>query len=138
MKRRVVIDTNVYVSRFLRESSTPGRALEFALRNEVVLLSRATFEELRATLSKPKLARYLDPNEFGPFLRELIESSEIVEPYTVIRACRHPKDDKFLELAIDGRADLILTGDNDLLALHPFRGISILSPMQYLGQFSHR
>jgi putative PIN family toxin of toxin-antitoxin system len=51
-----------------------------------------------------------------------------------IRACRDPRDDKFLEVAVHGRADLIVTGDTDLLALHPFRGISILTPAEYVAQ----
>jgi len=55
-----------------------------------------------------------------------------VPVFTTIRVCRDPRDDKFLELAVDGRADLILTGDSDLLTLHPFRGIAILTPAQYL------
>ena len=49
-----------------------------------------------------------------------------------VRECRDPKDDKFLEVALNGRADLILTGDADLLALHPWQNIAILSPAQYL------
>lgn len=53
---------------------------------------------------------------------------------TPIRACRDPRADKFLEVAVRGRADLILTGDQDLLALHPFRDIAILSPVDYLRQ----
>ncbi len=53
---------------------------------------------------------------------------------TKIKACRHPKDDKFLELAVDGHADVIITGDKDLLALHPFEGIDILRPLDYLDR----
>jgi predicted nucleic acid-binding protein len=49
-----------------------------------------------------------------------------------IRACRDPRDDKFLEAAVHGHADLILTGDRDLLDLHPFRAIAILTPAAYL------
>jgi predicted nucleic acid-binding protein len=49
-----------------------------------------------------------------------------------VRDCRDPKDDKLLELALSGRADLILTGDEDLLVLHPWRGVSILTPSAYL------
>ncbi len=52
--------------------------------------------------------------------------------FTTIRVCRDSRDDKFLELAVDGRANMILTGDEDLLALHPFRGIAIHTPAQYL------
>ena len=49
-----------------------------------------------------------------------------------IQACRDPKDDKFLELAVNGEADLIISGDEDLLTLHPFMDISILSTADYL------
>ena len=47
-------------------------------------------------------------------------------------ASRDPKDDKFLDVAVNGRADVIVTGDGDLLALHPFRGIAILTPAAYV------
>ncbi len=51
-----------------------------------------------------------------------------------ITDCRDPKDNKFLELAINGNATCIITGDKDLLVLHPFRGISILTPRLFLEQ----
>ena len=50
-----------------------------------------------------------------------------------VEICRDPRDDKFLELALAGRADFLLTGDADLLALHPFRGTTILTPTAYLA-----
>ena len=56
-----------------------------------------------------------------------------VQTPTSIRACRDPKDDKFLEVAVHGSADVIVTGDSDLLDLHPFRGIAILTPADYLN-----
>lgn len=49
-----------------------------------------------------------------------------------VRECRDPKDDKFLEVALNGKADLILTGETALLAMHPWQGIAILSPARYL------
>ena len=59
--------------------------------------------------------------------------TEPIEVNSVIRLCRHPKDDKFLELANDGAADFLITGDADLLALHPFRTTAILTPAAYLA-----
>jgi predicted nucleic acid-binding protein len=53
-----------------------------------------------------------------------------------VRACRDPKDDKFLELAVSGAACCVVTGDQDLLALHPFRSVSILTPAQFLEALS--
>jgi putative PIN family toxin of toxin-antitoxin system len=55
-----------------------------------------------------------------------------VEPSIHIRACRDARDDKFLEVAVHGKADAIVTGDADLLALDPFQGIAILTPADYL------
>ena len=59
----------------------------------------------------------------------LIEMVEIVE---TVQASRDPKDDKFLDVAVNGRADVIVTGDSDLLALNPYRGVAILTPADYL------
>jgi predicted nucleic acid-binding protein len=56
---------------------------------------------------------------------------QIIDP-PPIRACRDPKDDKFLEVAVHGRTDAIVTGDEDLLDLNPFRGVAILTPAEYL------
>ena len=63
-----------------------------------------------------------------------VNSVTIVPQAAMVRECRDPKDDKFLELALDGQADLLVTGDEDLLALHPWRGIPILSPANYLAR----
>jgi predicted nucleic acid-binding protein len=59
---------------------------------------------------------------------------EIVEVEQPVRASRDPKDDKFLEAAVNGRADVLVTGDRDLQDLHPFRGIAILTPADYLAR----
>ena len=64
----------------------------------------------------------------------LVYESELVEITEVVNACRDPKDDKFLELAVSGRATHIISGDDDLLALHPFRGIAILTPQDFVAQ----
>ena len=64
-------------------------------------------------------------------LRPLVEIVEVVQQ---VRACRDPHDDKFLEAAVNGRADVIITGDKDLLELHPFRGIAIVGPADYLSR----
>ena len=66
------------------------------------------------------------------FLRLFDRVAELIPITHIVRACRDPKDDKFLELAVNGAAQLIITGDGDLLALHPFRGIEILTPARYL------
>lgn len=88
------------------------------------------------------IATWLSP-KFDPFvarprreqlLARLAPLVEIVEVVQQVRACRHPRDDKFLEAAANGRAALIITGDKDLLTLDPFRGIRILSPAACLSR----
>jgi predicted nucleic acid-binding protein len=65
-------------------------------------------------------------------------SAELVTITARIAACRDPTDDKFLELAVNGHADLIVSGDADLLALNPFRGIPIVTPATFLVQEAAR
>jgi putative PIN family toxin of toxin-antitoxin system len=85
-------------------------------------------------LSRPKFDRYVTIEERQGFLRQLGEIAEVIEILTPVRACRDPRDDKFLEVAVNGAADLVVTGDADLLALHPFRGIAILTQAAYLAR----
>jgi putative PIN family toxin of toxin-antitoxin system len=132
MHSRIVIDTNIYVSRFLRPDSVPGNAVAKAWTESTVLTSAAVWQELRAVLMRAKFARYVQPGTVEPFLRQVWAVSEEVLIPTPIRACRDPRDDKFLEVAVHGGADLIVTGDRDLLDLHPFHGILILTPAEFM------
>jgi putative PIN family toxin of toxin-antitoxin system len=129
---RTVIDTNVYVSRALRRASVPGRAVNKAWLETTTLLSAATWTELQIVLRRPKFSVYIQPGTLEPYLEKIREIATFVQIPTPIRACRDPRDDKFLEVAVHGRADVIVTGDADLLALHPFQGIAILAPGDYL------
>lgn len=132
MRRLVVLDTNVYGSRVLNPLSVPGRAVRKALEQDRSLVSAATMTELREVIRRSKFAAYIAPASIELFLEQVLSLAIEVEIQTPIRACRDPRDDKFLEVAVQGRADLIVTGDNDLLDLHPFHGIAILTPADYL------
>ena len=134
MSQRIVIDTNVYVSRALRGASVPGRAVDKAWLEAETLLSTATWTKLQIVLKRAKFAPYLRPEEVESFLAQVWGLAEHIPDPARIRACRDPRDDKFLEVAVHGRADAIVTGDQDLLTLNPFRGIAILSPAEYLEQ----
>lgn len=132
MSLRIVIDTNVYVSRALRSSSVPGMAMDKAWLEATTLLSAATWAEVQAVLKRAKFAAYIRSGTLEPYLEKVQSIATFVPMLTPIRACRDPRDDKFLEVAVNGRADAIVTGDQDLLTLGPFRGIPILSPAAYL------
>ena len=97
-----------------------------------LLVSEATMEEIVNVLSRPRLDRYVSLTNRRQFIRLLGRKVTMVPIIQVVRECRDPKDDKFLELALNGRADLIITGDADLLVLNPWRGIEIVTPREYL------
>jgi len=132
-RSRVVVDNNALVSRLLIPASVPSRAVRKAVDEAQLLVSEATLEELADVLARPKFDPYVSIADRQEFLRLMGRVAELVPITFTVRACRDPKDDKFLELAINGRADLIVTGDRDLLALNPFRDIPIITPAQYLA-----
>jgi putative PIN family toxin of toxin-antitoxin system len=125
-------DTNILVSRLLFRHSLPAEALRHAMSRYRLLISSETLIELGAVLSRPKFDRYLPLADRLGFFDRLRRIAVHIRDIPPIAVCRDPKDDKFLALALAGRASFLLTGDDDLLSLHPFRGISILSPRQYL------
>ena len=129
---RIVADTNLLVSRLLLPQSLPAKAVRKAVDEGQLLVSDATLGELADVLSRAKFDPYVSLEDRQDFIRVLNRVAERIIVTAPIKACRDPKDDKFLELALNGEANMILTGDRDLLALHPFRGVDILSPRDYL------
>lgn len=130
--RRLVLDTNVLVSAAFRNGSLPHQALLKARMEARLLASDETLAEFREVLLRKKFDRYLDRDLREGMLEEYARLCTLVTTPTSVRACRDPRDDKFLEVALHGRADAILTGDADLLDLNPFRGITILTPRAYV------
>jgi uncharacterized protein len=126
-KVRVIVDTNALISRLLVPRSTAGRAARRLLDRAQPLVSEDTLSELADTLSRSKFDPYVSREDRQQFFELFARVAEWVVVSTTIRSCRDPKDDKFLELAVDGRADLIVTGDKDLLELSPFQGTAILT-----------
>lgn len=131
---RIVADTNLLVSRLLLPQSLPAKAVRKAVDEGQLLVSDATLEELADVLSRPKFDPYISLEDRQEFIRVLNRVAERVIVTAPVKACRDPKDDKLLEVAVNGQADLIVTGDKDLLALHPFRGIEILAPRDYISR----
>ena len=103
-----------------------------AERDGLVLASRVALDELTDVLGRRKLDRYVSIEQRQEYVRLLLRTVEVVTIRHRVRLCRDPRDDKFLELALSGEADLILTGDRDLLALNPFRGIGIVTAGEYV------
>jgi uncharacterized protein len=129
---RFVLDTNLVVSAVLIKQSISRRAFDTAGRDGQILLSMAVITELNEVLKREKFNKYLTESERLSFLNVLIHEAELIQISETISMCRDPKDDKFLELAVTGQADAIISGDQDLLVLNPFREVSIVDPHQFL------
>ena len=134
---RIVIDTNVVISALIFGSSSSMKAFILAKLRGTILISNDVLSELSNVLSRSKFDRYITSEIREDFLASLMLEAEIVPITEKITACRDPKDNKFLELAISGHADYLLTGDQDLLVLHPFRNLQIITVSTFLNYFDN-
>lgn len=132
---RAVVDTNILVRALIRPQGTVGPVL-FSLREGryLLLYSDATLQELVDVLSRPRLQKKYGwtPTDIRTVVALILLRGERVTPRVSLRVCRDPHDDKFLEVAVRGGAEVIVSGDKDLLVLSPFRGIPIVSPRRFL------
>lgn len=132
---KFVFDSNVLISAALFRESIPGLAYKKAIKKGKIIISNETFNELKTTLNKPKLKKYLTVKNKLSFLVKLKNDTVAVEITQSVTTCRDPKDNMYLELALSGKADAIITGDTDLLNLHPFRTIPVISPKEFLDNY---
>lgn len=114
-------------------NSIPAKAFEKALLGGKVLQSVGTIDELNRVMSCKKFDKYVTEQERIDFVNELIGQVELVQVTHVVTVCRDAKDNKFLELALSGNATKIITGDPDLLVLHPFQNIPIITASDFLA-----
>ena len=131
-KLRLVIDTNILISGLMSVNSLPQQVFDYATSQAILLISDEVQSEIENVISRPKLQKYITLERRTKFLSELSQQVERVTIKQQIRACRDPKDDKFLDLAVCGEANYIITGDTDLLDLHPFQNISIIKAANFL------
>ncbi len=136
---RAVIDTNILVRALIRPQGTVGPVLLHLRRGDYTLLySDGILEELVDVLNRPRIRnKYgLREEDIRAIVALLLLRGEYIVPQVTIHACRDPHDDKFLEVAVSGRADVIVSGDEDLCVLSPFQGIPIVSPREFLDMLT--
>lgn len=134
-KLRFVFDTNVLVSALMFSRSTPRSAWNKARQNGVVLMSVDTIAELHAVLHRPKIIAYVPLAESTAFLEEIAAQAELVTITERVGRSDDPKDDKFLDLAFNGRADYLVTGDHKhLRKLGTFRGTRIVTARELVDR----
>nr|WP_312372294.1 putative toxin-antitoxin system toxin component, PIN family [Delftia acidovorans] len=131
---RLVIDTNLWISRLLMPTGMAAKSVDQALGCATVSMSQQTLAELSEVLLRPKFDRYVSREDRRRFLLLLDGVVRRISVTRQVSVCRDPKDDKFLDVALNGGAQMIVTGDQDLLVLHPFQGIEILEPADFLDR----
>ena len=131
--RAFVFDSNVLISAALSADGIPRAAVNRASELGVLLFSDPTWVELVSRLKRRKFDRWVSPEMRLAFAEALMDFAEWTEMTDAELGCRDPADDKFLETAESGEAAAIVTGDEDLLALHPWRDIPILRPADFVA-----
>lgn len=132
---RAVFDTNLLVSYLLTHRPPIATLIDQHLAREdfVLVTAPGLLEELDRVLRYPKLQRYYSDAERTRFVALLMALAEVVDlPETIPRICRDPDDDQVIACAVVGQADVIISGDRDLLALGQVGRIPVLSAAQFL------
>ena len=134
---RVVFDTNALISALIVPSSVPAKALDLAVEHFEIIVSKATWQEFEQKIKKTSLERYFrNTQDRDAAIHAINRVVTHVAVRSVVTDCRDPKDNPFLELALDGKAETILSGDKDLLVLNPWRGVCIQSPGDFYRERS--
>ncbi len=128
----IVFDASTVVSAALKVDSVPERALLRAEEVDVFALSSAVEAEIAGVLCRPKFERAIPLERRKRILAILRDTAVWFAPAVPVTECRDPKDNKYLELALAAGAETIVSSDDDLLVLHPWRGVLILRPADYL------
>jgi len=131
---RAVVDTSILVRALLKPQGAVGPVLTRLRHGDYLLLySEPLLAELVDVLGRPRIRDkyHIAATDVRALLTLLWLRGEPVRPTRTITAC--PQDDKVLEVAVAGQADVIVSGDDDLLALHPFEGIPIVGPAEFLA-----
>jgi putative PIN family toxin of toxin-antitoxin system len=136
--RRVVLDTSTLVSAALRTGSIPHQALLKVLSSCEVCACAETLSELEEVMNREKFDLYLSKAARQAFVRVVGRNAHLFALQNVDMAfleppCRDPRDTQFLALALIAEADVLVTSDDDLLVLNPWRGVPILRPAEFLA-----
>lgn len=130
-KDRVIVDTNLWIS-FLLSKDYGKLDKLFNAENLILLFSRELLDEFVEVARRPKFKKYFSITDLNELLTEIHSRAEFIDVTSVVNLCRDEKDDFLLALAKDGKADFLITGDNDLLELEKFEKTNILTMANYL------
>jgi putative PIN family toxin of toxin-antitoxin system len=129
-----VFDVNIIISAVLIPQSKPDLAIRKAQDSGNILMSPEVWAELEQVLARPKFDRYISSEDRSKFLQDFFDTVVLImEGTETIQECRDPKDNKYLELAVNGKANYLITGDQDLLILNPFREKPVITVTDFLN-----
>lgn len=133
---RVVIDANQFVSALLKPESNPADVLHLVREEKIQLvISSDIVNEIRAVLLYPRIMKRhrRTSEQIELFLKKLLKTAVVTHSMARLDVVKDdPSDNKYLECAVEGRADYIISGDSHLTDLRSFRGITIVTPAQFL------
>ena len=130
---RLVIDTNLWISFIISKKLNLLEPILFA-ENTRILFSSELVEELQATITKPKLKKYFSENALEEMLTVFDPYIDFITVKSTVSICRDPNDNFLLALAKDGKANYLLTGDNDLLDIGKYQKTIIIKITEFLEQ----
>ncbi len=130
----IVFDVSALVGAAIRRDSVPERALRRAIETYGIALSEPVIAELRHVFARPRMVRFLDAALRQEIEHLVLSRGVRVVPTERVTDCRDAKDNIYLELALAAGAHGIVSSDADLLVLHPWRGIRILTPADFLAR----
>jgi putative PIN family toxin of toxin-antitoxin system len=134
----VVIDASSVIGAAIKRDSVPERALLMARAFDTICLSQSVLDEIADVMNRPKLARFITEDRRIAILGLLQLHGRMFDVTERVSDCRDAKDNRYLELALACGADVIVSSDDDLLVLHPWRGVPILCPADYLLRLAQR
>jgi putative PIN family toxin of toxin-antitoxin system len=124
----------VIISAFLLPNSVAAQTFRKLRKQGKLLLSFPISDELEDVIRRKKFDRYATPEARLQFLKTIIQEAIFIEITVSVNDCRDLRDNKFLELALSGQAECIISGDDDLLVLHPYKGVRIINPRTFLDE----
>jgi len=127
---RVVFDTNIFISALVFPGSQAEKAIQKIIERDTLLISKAIINEVLLVLSRKFSS---DPEELSHIAVYLAELGEMVTPAKRVKVLQDEADNRIIECAIGGTADVIITGDKEMLTLKEYRGITIISLREYLS-----
>jgi putative PIN family toxin of toxin-antitoxin system len=131
----IVIDTNVLISAGLLPQSKTAQVLALAVEHFVIAQNQQTWHELETRIARPKFDRYFGDSGRMTHLVKIAQSIQHFEVTAEVAVSRDPTDDKFIALALDAGASILISGDPDLTEVRMHQGVEVLSPGHFFERF---